>query len=139
MPQDPEADSFHATAHQRKTASLEFVSDLPVSGLALGISCVACLPIDRLSNRLQHLDHRGGAFAELTDASGKGIVISTQEHLWELLNPWYVSAHSSRLNSMWWHLEGMGVERNSVIDQSRATCVGCCGLVEVGAQVLGNA
>jgi hypothetical protein len=124
LPQDPEGDSFHATAHQRKTASLDFVSDLTLAGQALGTSCVACLPIDRLSNRLQHLDHRGGGFSELTDASPKGLVNATLHHFWELMNPWYDSDHSSHLDSMWWHLEGMGINRDSAIDQSRATCVG---------------
>ena len=60
----------------------------------------------------------------MTDFSPRGILYTTQAHLWQLLNPWKPSEYSLALKSMWWHLGGMGADRHSMINASRAACVG---------------
>ena len=62
-----EEGSFHVTAHQRKTTSLDFVNNQPASAQAVGVALLCSQPIEDLSYRLQSVDHTGGSIIELTD------------------------------------------------------------------------
>ena len=117
---DDQEESFRAVANKQRRAALEFVREVS-SATTLGISLVACMPLDRLSFRLQHLDHAGSSLLELVDDSVKGPLMQCQHHLWEVLNPWHGTGSSNQLESVWWHLEGLGADMSSVYDDSRAT------------------
>jgi hypothetical protein len=72
--------SYHATANKRKAASIEYLVDNAAEASGeLGLATIAVAPLDRLSHRLQHLDHKGGSMQELVDISEHGCLIAAQK------------------------------------------------------------
>jgi hypothetical protein len=112
-----DTDSFRATARKKRETSLEFVQDTD-SGKSLGVALVACLPLDQLSYRLQHLDHCGGGVAELVDPGEGGLLLATQRKFWEYMNAWHEEG-SAFLKTIWHLLEN----EDSVINESRLRCL----------------
>ncbi len=125
-----DVDSFRAAAAKKRATATEFVEN-PATAPLLGFALVACLPIDHLSYRLQHLDHQGGSMAELIDSGPRSILIKCQQNLWELLNSWHAPGEGAcdLLESVMWFLRAFGVEENVLLDDSRARCVGLCAAV----------
>jgi hypothetical protein len=87
--EDAEADDDSFRAHMRKKARQcwEFHAHATnETTRALAIATLATASIDKLSARAQHLDHHGGAVAEI--AGDRGLLFACQRHLWALLNDW---------------------------------------------------
>ena len=124
-----EEDNFHSTANQRKTAALEFLLS-GATAKTLGLANICIGPIDYLSHRLQHLDVHGGSCLELIDPTSKGLMLQTQQALWELFNDWFVSSRSSHLASLRWVLAGRHeVDAGDMVADARGACVGLAAAV----------
>lgn len=114
-------DSFRAAAKKKRETTLQFVQD-PTSAKLLGNALVACLPVDQLSYRLQHLDHAGGGVSELVDSSPAGLLISTQHKFWQYMNPWHARG-SAFLETVWYFLDNGDLGQDEVMNDSRACCL----------------
>ena len=81
--------------------SLDFADD-ESSRMFVASACAVTTPLDKLSNRLQHLDSVGSGIMELV--SPTGLLHECQIHLWALLNDWSELEHSSDLDTLDHHL-----------------------------------
>ena len=77
--------------------SLDFADD-ESSRMFVASACAVTTPLDKLSNRLQHLDSVGSGIMELV--SPTGLLHECQIHLWALLNDWSELEHSSDLDTL---------------------------------------
>jgi len=119
-----EEGSFHVTAHQRKTTSLDFVNNQPASAQAVGVALLCSQPIEDLSYRLQSVDHTGGSIIELTDTRDTGLLISVQRSFWDTVNSWHADAGRGKyFESFLWHMDGFGADRSAVLNEVRSTCL----------------
>ena len=97
--------------------------------LALGSALVSVAPLDFLSHRLQMLDCTGGSCAELVDASDAGPIRECQIHFGELANPWSNTERGAHMSALLWHLEGVGLDRQSAFSTVHEICVGLAAAV----------
>ena len=84
---DPEAadqddqESWNKFCAQQKKKASTFLGDIPKTEQYLMVACMASAPVDRLSARMQHLEHHSHALTELP-----GLVDECSKHLWLQLN-----------------------------------------------------
>lgn len=86
---------MHANKKARQAFALHTTPD------AMPVICVALLttePVDKLSNRLQFLDGRGGSIKELVSDSPTSPLRACHRHLWYLMNPRVPSEHSKKMD-----------------------------------------
>ena len=116
-----DVNDWHVMTNQRKEACLLFVTDHLANLQVLGVALVCTIPMDKLSNRLQHLDASSSALLELTlDSKGpKNPFHACQEHLWQVSNPFYESRRSQHLSVLWDHLAAAGCCRETLVNDAR--------------------
>ncbi len=125
---DDDQDDWRSMVAKRLRSAQEFMADQPATAQLLSTALVISEPLDRLSARVQHLDAHGMTMAEL--CVERGLLYQCQAHLWQLLNPWRaIPKRGEYVKALWFHLKLQGVNRNILVDGTRAAAV------EIGCQV----
>lgn len=114
--------SYHHVCNMRRHQSLDFVTTQPASSQCLLRALVGTEPLDKLSARLQFLDHAGMSMVEVVSA--QGVLFDVQARIAELVDHSGDGPLGAGFGAAQRHLRSLdplGFDRQACLDSFRST------------------